>query len=87
MASARFDLVLVNRVLDVNGSSGLDLIRTLKTNPRPELAATPVMLISDFPEVQLAACELGAAPGFGKSKLYAPETFQRLRALLQPPGA
>src|SRR6516165_2124646 len=33
MRSTPFDLVLVNRVLDRDGSSGLDLIRALKKDP------------------------------------------------------
>jgi DNA-binding response OmpR family regulator len=81
--SARFDLVLVNRVLDLDGSLGLELIRTLKDDASPALAATPVMLVSDLPDAQRAAQELGAEPGFGKSELHAPETFERLRALLR----
>ena len=50
MASLRageFDLVLVNRVLDADGSSGLDLIRAIKADP--DLANVPVMLVSNSP--------------------------------------
>ncbi len=83
LASSRFDLVLVNRVLDLDGSSGLELIRTLKEDASPAVAATPVMLVSDYPDAQRAAQELGALAGFGKSELHAPETFERLNALLR----
>ncbi len=83
LASARFDLVLVNRILDLDGSSGLELIRTLRGDAHSALAATPVMLVSDYPDAQRAAQELGAEPGFGKSELHAPETFERLKALLR----
>ncbi|WP_435008419.1 response regulator [Tundrisphaera lichenicola] len=70
MASLRageFDLVLVNRVLDFDGSSGLDLIRAIKADP--DLAGVPVMLVSNYPEAQAEAQSLGALPGFGKSDL------------------
>jgi CheY-like chemotaxis protein len=78
----RFDLVLVNRVLDLDGSSGLELIQTLKEDPEESLRATPVMLVSNYAEAQRKAVELGAEPGFGKSELQSPATLDRLRALL-----
>jgi CheY-like chemotaxis protein len=77
-----FDLVLVNRVLDLDGSSGLELIQTLKEDPQESLKAVPVMLVSDYPEAQRMAVELGAEPGFGKSEMQSHATFDRLRALL-----
>jgi CheY-like chemotaxis protein len=78
----KFDLVLVNRVFDLDGSSGLELIQTLKEDPEESLKATPVMLVSDYAEAQQVAVELGAEPGFGKSELQSPATLERLRALL-----
>jgi two-component system chemotaxis response regulator CheY len=80
MACASFNLVLVNRVLDRDGSSGLDLIRVLKS--QPELAAIPVVLVSDYPEAQAAARALGTEPGFGKAELQDPQTLRRIKALL-----
>jgi two-component system chemotaxis response regulator CheY len=62
-----FDLVLVNRVLDGDGSSGLDLIRTLKADPA--LSGLPVMLVSNYASAQDQAMTLGALKGFGKSDL------------------
>jgi CheY-like chemotaxis protein len=78
----KFALVLVNRVLDLDGSSGLELIQRLKEDPEESLKATPVMLVSNYPEAQREAVELGAEPGFGKSELQSPATLDRLRALL-----
>jgi two-component system chemotaxis response regulator CheY len=75
-----FDLVLVNRILDGDGSTGLDLIRTLKADP--ELAPVPVMLVSNFPDAQDEAVGLGALPGFGKSQLRDPEIEERLASAL-----
>jgi CheY-like chemotaxis protein len=74
--------VLINRVLDFDGSSGLDLIRTLKEAPDQPMAAVPVILVSNYPEAQQAALELGAVSGFGKASLHSPATFARLKALL-----
>ena len=62
-----FDLVLVNRQLDLDGSPGVDIIRTLKADP--ETAKIPVMLVSNFAAAQSEAEALGALPGFGKNDL------------------
>ena len=67
LRSGTFDLVLVNRVTDADGSSGLDLIGELQADPT--LATLPVMLVSDYADAQSAAVALGAQPGFGKSAL------------------
>ena len=72
LGSDRYALVLVNRLLDPDNASGIDLIRSIKA--RPEFAAIPVMLVSDLPEAQSTACEAGAVPGFGKRGLHLDET-------------
>jgi two-component system chemotaxis response regulator CheY len=72
-----FDLVLVNRVFDANGDSGLDLIRQVKTDE--QLRRVPVMLVSNFADAQQQAVAAGAEPGFGKAALGADETIDRLR--------
>lgn len=81
----RYDLVLVNRVFDLDGDSGLALIERIKRDA--ELAATPVMLISNYPEYQSQAEKLGAAPGVGKSNLSSPEGLERLGAFLRSDDA
>lgn len=73
-----FDLVLVNRVFDATGESGLDLIAEMKQSA--ELAAIPVMLISNYPEYQRQAVALGAATGFGKNDL----AGDALKSVLSP---
>ncbi len=80
MRSARYDLVLVNRVLDEDGSSGLELIQALKHDPA--LTHVPVMLVSDHADAQEAAFDLGASPGFGKASLHSDATLARIKALL-----
>lgn len=71
----KYDLVLVNRLLAVDGSSGLELIRWMKEQNLP----TPVMLVSDFPEAQEQAVELGAIKGFGKSRIDAADTIKLIK--------
>ncbi|WP_010586134.1 response regulator [Schlesneria paludicola] len=61
----RYDLILVNRVLDVDNSSGLDLIRDMIKSG----TSTPVMLVSNYSEAQKEAVALGAIHGFGKADL------------------
>ena len=65
LADQDFDLVLVNRVLAADRSSGLEVIERLRT----QNAHVPIMLVSDLPEAQDAAVALGAVRGFGKAHL------------------
>lgn len=73
-------LILINRVNDTDGSSGLDLIRELKSGA--ESGQIPLMLISNYEDAQVKAIELGAVRGFGKSSLGLPETQLLLKNLL-----
>jgi CheY-like chemotaxis protein len=84
LRSERFDLVLVNRVGDLDGAPGLDLIQALKADPA--LAELPVMLVSNFADAQSRAVALGALPGFGKSELEKPATRERIAHLLAGSG-
>jgi CheY-like chemotaxis protein len=74
------DLILVNRKFDLDGGDGLELIRRLKG--APAVASVPVMLVSNYPEYQQQAMDLGALEGFGKSQLAAPATLAKLQPLL-----
>jgi len=84
LRTGSFDLVLVNRIGDADGAPGLELIRSLKA--APELAAIPVMLVSNYADAQAQAVGLGALPGFGKAELAAPTTGERLKAVLGSRG-
>jgi CheY-like chemotaxis protein len=75
-----YDLVLVNRVLDRGGDSGLDFIARIKK--QPELSRQLVMLVSNHQDAQEQAVAHGALPGFGKSALGATRTLDRLRQVL-----
>ena len=76
----KFDLVMVNRKLDVDYSDGLEIIRQIKADP--QIAATPCMLVTNYPEHQQAAVAAGAEPGFGKSAYGQPETRELLARFL-----
>jgi len=77
-----YDLILVNRILDADHSSGLELIKKLKTTPSAE--QTPVMLVSNLAPAQQQATALGAVPGFGKDELTDDALLERLRPQLSP---
>jgi len=76
----RFDLVLVNRKLAVDASDGRELIEQIKADP--QLAETPVMMLSNYPQSQAAAIAAGAEAGFGKAQLERPETTEKLARFL-----
>jgi CheY-like chemotaxis protein len=72
LKQGKYDLVLMNRVLAADGSSGLAVIENLlKAKTK-----VPIMLVSDLPEAQDAAVALGAIRGFGKSHLGEPATLK-----------
>ena len=74
-------LVLVNRVFDMDGASGMDLISQLKSK-ESEFAAIPVMLVSNYEKSQAEAIANGAIPGFGKSESQSVETRQKIESVL-----
>jgi CheY-like chemotaxis protein len=76
----KFDLVMVNRKLDADYSDGIEIIRQIKADPK--LAATPCMLVTNYPEHQEAAVAAGAELGFGKQGYHRPETRERLARFL-----
>jgi two-component system chemotaxis response regulator CheY len=75
-----FDLVLVNRRLDADGSSGVDIVKQIKAGE--QLRQLPVMLVSNYEDAQNDAVAAGALPGFGKAALGQPHMLARLRPLL-----
>ncbi len=75
-----YDLVLVNRKLDIDYTDGLDVIKTIKADPATK--DLPVMMITNFPDHQDAAEAAGALRGFGKMEYDEPETLERLRQVL-----
>ena len=82
-ARGSYHLVLVNRIIDGDASSGLDLAAKLCA----QQGCPPVMLVSNLPQAQAAAVAVGAVAGFGKSSMDDPEVGRRLQALLLPERA
>jgi two-component system chemotaxis response regulator CheY len=81
LRTEKFDLVLVNRILDADHSSGLEIIRQIKADPK--LAEAPTMLVSNYDDAQQEAVGLGALPGFGKAALGQPRMLDRVRSALK----
>lgn len=75
-----YRLVLVNRILDSTGEAGLELIEKLNSGKEGGPAC---VLVSNFPEAQKEARELGALPGFGKAGLGA-AAVECLKPVLAP---
>ncbi len=75
-----FALVLVNRVLDGDGSQGLDVVRQIAADEK--LRSIPVMLVSNYEDAQREAEASGAKRGFGKAALGSPATLARLKPYL-----
>lgn len=75
-----YDLVLVNRQLDCDSSSGLAVIQELRG--LPEGVRPACMLVSNFADAQRSAVAAGALEGFGKDHLESDETRAKLAAIL-----
>ncbi len=80
LCEQRFDLVLVNRIIDATLDEGSELIQQMKESEF--LREVPVMMVSNFDSAQMAAADLGAGPGFGKAHLEENETRELLRQYL-----
>lgn len=75
-----YDLILVNRIFDANGTSGLDFIREVKQGASP--TGIPIMLVSNYSDAQEEAMKVGAIQGFGKAELQEDSTQERLAEIL-----
>lgn len=73
-----YRLVLVNRIFDADGDSGLSLIGELAGMA----GGPPVMLVSDRADAQTSAVAAGAMPGFGKAALRQPGTLATIKRAL-----
>jgi CheY-like chemotaxis protein len=76
-----YDLVLINRKLDIDYSDGTEILRLIKADP--QLAHVPVMIVSNYPEHQQNAVLLGAVYGFGKDELGSSDAVSRLEPFLK----
>lgn len=73
-----YSLAVVNRLLDCDGSEGMDVVRQIKVK-RPTL---PVMLVTNYDEHQQAAINAGCEPGYGKNDLFSESTVALLTKYL-----
>lgn len=73
------DLIMFNRLLDTDGSEGMEVFRQIKAS---EFGSIPAMLITNYQEHQQAAIAEGAIQGFGKAALYDEETLDVIKAVL-----
>jgi len=80
LCEQKFDLVLVNRIIDATLDEGSELIQQMKESEF--LRDVPVMMVSNFDSAQITATDLGAVPGFGKAHLEENETRELLRRYL-----
>ncbi len=78
------DLVLINRKLDQDYSNGTEILRMIKADEK--LSKLPVMVVTNLPDHQEAAIQMGAERGFGKLELRDPVTHSRLAAFLGSPN-
>ena len=78
-------LVLVNRVFDMDGASGMELISQLKSSDSG-YSDIPVMLVSNYEKSQAEAIANGAIAGFGKSELQSAETRRKIESVLKSNG-
>lgn len=78
MGEKQYALVLVNRVFDGDGDSGVDFIASAKRAGHQ----TPMMLVSDYSDAQRAAVENGAITGFGKSTMTTPDVINRIKTAI-----
>ena len=67
-----YDVILVNRLLASDESSGLDVIDQLIEAG----VKSPIMMVSDMSDAQEEAIKHGAVRGFGKADLGDPETLK-----------
>lgn len=77
----KVDLIVINRKLDIDYSDGIEILRHLKRDAATR--AIPAMIITNYPEQQLAAVSEGAEYGFGKLQYAEPSTHERLSRFLE----
>ena len=74
------DLIMINRLLDVDGSEGMDVFQEIKSNEK--FKSIPAMLITNFDDHQEKAVAVGAIRGFGKSALSSDATKELIKEAL-----
>lgn len=76
-----YHLVVVNRILEGDGSSGMDLVKHVVQSQTTQ--GIPIVLLTNYPEVQEEALQTGASASFGKRDLRSDEVRLTLTPFLQ----
>jgi CheY-like chemotaxis protein len=79
--STPYDLVIVNRILEGDGLSGLELVKHVVQNHQPQ--GIPIVFLTNYPEVQEEAIQAGASASFGKRDLRSNEVRLALAQFLR----
>jgi len=85
LSQKKVDLIVINRKLDVDYTDGVEILRHLKQHD--EFKSIPTMIITNYPDQQLAAVAEGAEYGFGKLQYSEPATHERLARFLDKKSA
>jgi len=80
LRGGQFDLVLVDRQLDSDGSDGMALVESIKADS--ETSGVPVMLVSNYADAHDRAVKAGAEIGFGKTEYGDAAVIERLAKFL-----
>lgn len=85
LSQQNVDLVVINRKLDIDYTDGVDILKHLKQHD--DFKSIPTMIITNYPDQQLAAVAEGAEYGFGKLQYSDPSTHERLSRFLEKKSA
>ena len=85
LSQQKVDLVVINRKLDIDYTDGVDILKHLKQHD--DFKSIPTMIITNYPDQQLAAVAEGAEYGFGKLQYSDPSTHERLSRFLEKKSA
>lgn len=77
--SKKYDLIIVNRIIDGDRQPGLELVDYIKTKK----IKTPIMLITNYKNKMSEAIKHGAIKGFSKAKLNDLGTIRLLKKYLK----
>lgn len=85
LSQQKVDLIVINRKLDMDYSDGVEILKHLKQHH--DFKSIPTMIITNYPDQQLAAVAEGAEYGFGKLQYSEPATHERLSRFLDKKSA
>ena len=84
MQKNSYDLVLVNRKLDIDYTDGTILVEKMQSDDI--MKNIPVMLITNFEEYMQEAITLGGVPGFGKTEIGSSKAVRNIEKFIPKKG-